>query len=1196
MINVARTMTTRANRLLPIFIITVLMMCILEPACGQNPEDEMVKLLGGKYWSDASSVEKTTDGGYIIVGTNNSDGIGSENLWLVKTDSGGVTKWEKNLGTSKSIGRFIFRTDDNSYLISAIELKDNTDTNAWVIKTNSAGGVDNETVLGGQGKNQVFSILKTNDGNYTLIGCTDSSKSNSSIWLIKLSRNNSVIWKRSIDLGGNEIGRSAVQTNDGNYLIAGYGIASKMNQPDALLIAADLNGTLKYNETVKNLNDSLRKRGLNKIYLINKTKDGYIFLGTNESLASDKKDSLLVKLFENGTEDWNCSFDDTGYNAARSAIETREGEYVIVGETNSNDHGSLDAWIAKVNSTGSKVWSRAIGGAGYDIGNSVLQAEDGGFVIAGATGSYGNRTLNGWLLKVNSSGFEEWNTTLGLPAALITKTTIPEEINTTIVDCDKRYSAPIFNAANIFLRVLLTIIGVVIGIFIIWRLCKEIYISFFKQKRQLFTTDIENASGDASFAGIIKGLSEQIREQLIKDLNRINKTIASHSAELGIDDKRPPEFCYLPEGTDTAPLKELISSLKDVVPEPAKPFLPFLGFIYPKPYGVKASCTLQGHKDQSDTLGITAKLADLKGNQTTILQTFLDTPTKSSDCAEKPLSSTEKIKTLEKAASYLEDIGLFADALKYRKEAFKIETDPDSEKKIIDANKSEDLDKKSVWLKKTDLSRYYYDMTKGNKGRLSQLEKYYEKSLICIDVTLPLKKKAAFGCINEECERYFDLAKEYEKQSMLDEALELFQKSKEKGDKRAASEIYDLKKRKLTSLREAGKELQKLCRYSGAKELLQSAYSLFPRDNEIKNLLDTAETGLIKSKKTYDRSKNLLKTASWWLAVETTYWAMLDSLPADQGKFYVSRYRAGANLFRGILKLSYASQTDNQDFYEMAERDFNNAILDFCEHWYRPYALLGDLYWLRSQKRKERLILIKSAISFYRKALSKICTEPDSKGIYYEESFKDYNNSCVECISRDRSSLDKEFIEMNLASAEFLYFIHAPDNACKSEFLTKINDLIQKRLCKCLSNNEDFNKYMYENKSSRFIYNLACFIGLANTYFDVGGKDLVIDKDNSGLKINDIRCKELARKLLIYSLGRDRYGEVWKIVKTDLDLKDIVTEEMIEEIMFRLRLLEAEKNKKLIELIETDSASFQGIVNLILTHLKEMENKSRSST
>ena len=89
-------MTIRANHLLLIPVIAILLMCIFESACGQTPEEEMVKLLGGKYWSEASSVEKTTDGGYIIVGTNNSDGIGSENLWLVKTDSSGVTKWEKN--------------------------------------------------------------------------------------------------------------------------------------------------------------------------------------------------------------------------------------------------------------------------------------------------------------------------------------------------------------------------------------------------------------------------------------------------------------------------------------------------------------------------------------------------------------------------------------------------------------------------------------------------------------------------------------------------------------------------------------------------------------------------------------------------------------------------------------------------------------------------------------------------------------------------------------------------------------------------------------------------------------------------------------------------------------------------------------------------------------------------------------------
>lgn len=1240
MINSARTMTTRANRLLLIPIIAILFICIFESACGQTPEDEMVKLLGGKYWSEASSVEKTNDGGYIIVGTNNSDGISSENLWLVKTDSNGVTKWEKTLGGPKSIGRSILRTDDDTYLIAAItELKDNTELNAWIIKTNSAGGIDkNETVIDEHGRKQVYSILKTADNNYTLVGSTESSIIDSDIWLVRLFNNGSLNWSRSLNLNGSEFGRSAAQTKDGGYLIAGYTIPPTSKRPEILLIATDSKGNKTDNTNITNLSNNLTKLGINRAYSILKTKDGYVILGANESLASDKKKCLLVKFFEDGIEDWNCSFDDTGYNAARYVIETKDGEYVIVGETNSNDHGSLDAWIAKINSTGSKVWSRTIGGTGYDIGNSVLQADDDGFVIAGATGSYGNRTLNGWLFKVNSTGYEEWNTTLGLASPLIIKETVPEDFNATFVDLDKRYAKPIFDGLNslplTILKIILILAGMAVVIIALFKLFKDITGIF--AKKQLFVEDIVNATANDALKDTMAGLSEQMRGKILEKLDVIGRTILIHKDDLG-PIKHPPEFCYVPKGADLVPLKELTDSLKDALPE-AKPFLPFLNFIYPKPYGIKVNCTLQGHKDQSEILGLTLNVANAKDARQTVIQTLWGESSEPSACVKNPLHPVQKAESLREISSYLEIAGLFGDAFNYRNEAFKTDTD----KRFGEMEKISEL----AELKKiAELIHTYNDLAKKNKNNWNLFKEYHKESFYSMKKAFPQTfSECKIESFHDTGPVYFYLANVYKKYRFYDEALELFQISQEKGVARASARMGKIKLEKSQVLIKAGMKLHELCRYSEAKGYLQAALTLSTQDNEAKSLLEKAEMDLAKEKKPYARCQGLLDPASWWLAVEITKWAMLESKPSNNNSCDNCYYLAGVYVFSGTMKSYMGLKKNSQEFYNMAEDDFKKAK-SICDKWYRPYMLLGDLSFMISKNRLEGLPSIKSAILFYEEARARIgqACNPKEYPSCGDECIAPCRGECIayhdtDCNVEENYILTMEYLDINLIITKFLCGVLSNDeprikkirydvvNVLKCAFNKKIDinilliikenierktnnienvrdktidkelnnlEITEPDIINILKDKTDCNAdeikineiyyqiliqklmpmYLNQIKSAKALYNFACLMGLANTYFERGGKILIPDKTYS---------EKYARRFLIYSLARDRYQDVWKIATTDLDLKDVASNDIIEKIKFELKKTSITKKTSLVDLAEDKNFDFKKEVDRII--------------
>ncbi len=90
-----------------------------------------------------------------------------------------------------------------------------------------------------------------------------------------------------------------------------------------------------------------------------------------------------------GSMVWSKTFGVTGDEWVFSVIQTSDSGYVTAGYTNSFGAGKADAWLVKTDSLGNQQWSRTYGGAADDWASCVVQASDGGYVIAGSTQSSG---------------------------------------------------------------------------------------------------------------------------------------------------------------------------------------------------------------------------------------------------------------------------------------------------------------------------------------------------------------------------------------------------------------------------------------------------------------------------------------------------------------------------------------------------------------------------------------------------------------------------------------------------------------------------------------------------------------------------------------------------------------------------------------------------------------------------------------
>ena len=146
---------------------------------------------------------------------------------------------------------------------------------------------------------------------------------------------------------------------------------------------------------------------------VQQTQDGgYIIAGYTESYGLGDMDVYFIKTNDNGDTVWTRTFGGYELDIGYSVQQTSDGGYIIAGWTESYGAGSYDVYLIKTNSNGDTSWTRTFGGTSYDYGRCVKQTTDEGYIIAGSTDSYSS-SFDVYLIKTDINGSPTWIRTYG---------------------------------------------------------------------------------------------------------------------------------------------------------------------------------------------------------------------------------------------------------------------------------------------------------------------------------------------------------------------------------------------------------------------------------------------------------------------------------------------------------------------------------------------------------------------------------------------------------------------------------------------------------------------------------------------------------------------------------------------------------------------------------------------------------------
>jgi arginine repressor len=347
------------------------------------------KTYGGTDDDWASSVQQTSDGGYIVAGETRSFGAGGRDLFLIKTDANGNIIWAKTYGgIATGWAPSVQQTSDGGYIVA-----DYASGDIFLIKIDANGNIQWAKTYGGIGNDGASSVQQTSDGGYIVAGETWSFGAGSAdLFLIKTDANGNIIWAKTYGGTHYDVASSVQQTSDGGYIVAGRTWSFGADSSDVFLIKTDANGNLQWAKTYGGTSRD-------EASSVQQTSDGgYIVAGGTRSFGAGNYDAFLIKTDANGNISWAKTYGGTDYDVARSVQQTSDGGYIVAG------YAGGDIFLIKIDANGNIQWAKTYGGTTGDYASSVQQTSDGGYIVAGETNSFGAGRYDIFLIKTDANG------------------------------------------------------------------------------------------------------------------------------------------------------------------------------------------------------------------------------------------------------------------------------------------------------------------------------------------------------------------------------------------------------------------------------------------------------------------------------------------------------------------------------------------------------------------------------------------------------------------------------------------------------------------------------------------------------------------------------------------------------------------------------------------------------------------------
>jgi len=314
-------------------------------------------------------------------------------------------------GRDDDLAKAVIETGDG-YLIAgkSKSFTKHRDFDAYLIKIDKRGRKLWSRIYGSVRDEDANDIVRFGSG-AVFVGSTKTlGNEEKSFYINRINKTGAVIWRKAyFKDGDDEYTGSSITTDGKSLVIAGtelhLGFTNSKLSP--FVFQLDSRGRLVWEHYL----GGVKKDFANKIIT---TGDGYLVVGKTESYGHGDYDMYAIKLNKEGKWQWYNAFGGGDDDTANDVIQTKDGGYLLVGATNSFGLTRDDVFIVKIDKTGKRLWQRNYGGDYADEAYAITRSPDGGYVVVGRTESFNRRNgFDLYLFKIDAGGRLLWQRTQG---------------------------------------------------------------------------------------------------------------------------------------------------------------------------------------------------------------------------------------------------------------------------------------------------------------------------------------------------------------------------------------------------------------------------------------------------------------------------------------------------------------------------------------------------------------------------------------------------------------------------------------------------------------------------------------------------------------------------------------------------------------------------------------------------------------
>lgn len=354
----------------------------------QNPDTLWLNHYGGPLGDYGNSLALTNDGGFVLAGFTFSYAPSYCDAWILKFDSSGELSWDSTYGyESYDYPDDIIQTFDGGFAFAGTSCPPaNYYGDFYVVKISGDGNFLWDLRIGdSQWEEGASVLLETPDSEIVAVGYTYFQTAGlCDAWLVRTDYEGNLLWDSTYGGTGSELPTCMVQSNNGDFVIAGHKKLTSSSNSMGWFLIVDRYGVVSHEKTFPGGQSAWFEN-------IAKTNDGgYILAGTMVSLTGNQFDGWIVKVDSLGDEIWSKVLGGPESDDFWSVEELPGGDLLLTGTTSSYPANSADVWIVRTDSAGNQIWSYSFGGAEIDEGHDIKAITSNIFLVTGSSETFCN--------------------------------------------------------------------------------------------------------------------------------------------------------------------------------------------------------------------------------------------------------------------------------------------------------------------------------------------------------------------------------------------------------------------------------------------------------------------------------------------------------------------------------------------------------------------------------------------------------------------------------------------------------------------------------------------------------------------------------------------------------------------------------------------------------------------------------------